>query len=385
MKQHLTGLVLFILFGSGFNPLLYSQQKKNSVKVNKSTPKTCCSSNIPSRNRTVKKLPAKTASIRTAQKNYEGMVYIPGGIFTMGADNKQGRSDEYPKHKVRVKSFYMDATELTNAQFAAFVNATGYKTTAEKEVDWNLLKKQLPPGTPKPASELLKPASLVFVHTNQEVDLQDYSQWWQWTKYASWKHPEGAGSGIAGKDNWPVVHISWYDATAYCRWAGKRLPTEAEWEYAARGGLQNNCYPWGNEQVDSGVVKCNTWQGSFPNRNDTTDGFYGTAPVKSFAANGYGLYDMAGNVWEWCADWYQSDYYRQFEKIAVTENPAGPAKSYDPNEPLVPKKVMRGGSFLCNEAYCSGYRVASRMKTSADSGMEHLGFRCVADTPIGKN
>lgn len=313
----------------------------------------------------------------TGNAGLAGMVAIPGGTFKMGADNSQARPDELPKHSVLVDPFWMDATEVTNRQFATFVKATGYVTTAERKPDWNEMQKQLPPGTPKPAEDLLVASSLVFKGTDRAVPLTDYSQWWQWVAGADWRHPEGPGSSVTGKDNYPVVQVSWDDAVAYARWAGKRLPTEAEWEWAARGGLPQAVYPWGNEPVDAGTPKANSWQGHFPDRNTKKDGFYGTAPAKSFTANGYGLYDMAGNVWEWCSDNYRPDYYQQLARAGVAKNPAGPAHSYDPDEPTVPKRVQRGGSFLCNDSYCSSYRSSARMKSSPDTGLSHAGFRCV--------
>jgi formylglycine-generating enzyme required for sulfatase activity len=305
------------------------------------------------------------------------MVYIPGGQFMMGADNEQAAQDEYPKHSVSVHDFWMDEHEVTNAQFAKFVEATGYITTAEKKPDWEQMKKQLPPGTPKPDENQLVAASLVFTPTSGKVDLNDYSQWWRWVPGADWKHPDGPGSDIKGKENYPVIHVSWDDAMAYCKWAGKRLPTEAEWEFAARGGLINNIYPWGNEHVNKGKPKANSWEGSFPDKNTAVDGFISLAPVKSFPANGYKLYDMAGNVWEWCSDWYRNDYYESVNSSQGVKDPKGPADSYDPEEPTIPKHVTRGGSFMCNDSYCSGYRVSRRMKTSYDSSMSNLGFRCV--------
>jgi len=375
----------FILLAIVTSQLLYAQNKTTNPKtvvtknIAKDTAgKDCCSKNIPSR------FPISNTAKSTlntgvlAKKIKAGMVWIEGGIFAMGGDNNQARADEFPKHTVQVSGFFMDETEVTNQQFEAFVKATGYITIAEKDVDWEVLKKQLPANTPKPDSEMLKAASLVFKPTTEAVDLQDYGQWWQWTHQANWRHPQGPNSTIVGKENYPVVHISWEDADAYCKWAGKRLPTEAEWEFAARGGLKNMPYSWGKESPDSGKIKCNYWQGNFPYLNTNKDGFYGAAPVKSFAPNGYGLYDMSGNVWEWCADLYNYNYYATFKNIKLALNPKGPLKSYDPDEPLVSKRVMRGGSFLCSDSYCSGYRSAARMKSSEDSGMEHLGFRCVS-------
>lgn len=228
--------------------------------------------------------------------SHTGMVLIPGATFSMGGDNKQASEDEYPKHAVTVSPFYMDVSEVTNAQFQKFIDATGYITTAEKKPDWEELKKSVPPGTPKPSDDMLVAASLVFKQSAGPVDLNDYNQWWSWVKGADWKHPEGPNSSIKCMENYPVVHVSWEDAQAYCKWAGKRLPTEAEWEFAARGGLTNEIYPWGNEGINEGQSKANSWEGKFPYLNEQKDGFVMAAPAKSFKPNGYGLYDMAGHV-----------------------------------------------------------------------------------------
>jgi formylglycine-generating enzyme len=336
-----------------------------------------CHENMPSRFAVASNQLASSYSENTGTASHLNMLLIKGGEFVMGSSDQRGRDDEFPSHKVKVDDFWMDATEVTNAQFRQFVEATGYITTAEKAPDWEELKKQLPEGTPKPAEDVLIAASLVFTPPDKPVSLNNASQWWSWQKGADWKHPEGPNSTIEGKDNYPVVHVSWDDANAYAKWAGKRLPTEAEWEYAARGGLKNDPFPWGTEEVEDGKAKANTWQGTFPNTNTDWDGFKGLAPAKSFAPNSFGLYDMAGNVWEWCSDWYQPEYYEQVaEHLAV--NPQGPSSSYDPLEPSAPKRVVRGGSFLCNASYCTGYRVAARMKSSPDTGLENTGFRCVS-------
>ena len=313
--------------------------------------------------------------IQQISASHDGMVWIEGGEFMMGANDDEGRADEYPQHRVRLEGFWMDATEVTNAQFKIFVDSTGYITTAEIKPDWILLKKQLPAGTPKPPDSVLVASSLVFHQQPPGTGLENPGAWWLWKRGADWKHPQGPSSNILGKENYPVVHISWDDAVAYCKWAGKRLPTEAEWEFAARGGI-NGKYPWGNEAIEQGTPKANTWQGIFPSMNTGWDKFKGSSPVKSFKANPFGLFDMAGNVWEWCSDWYRDDYYASVKKQLLV-NPKGPATSYDPQEPTVFKKVVRGGSFLCNDSYCKGYRVTSRMKTATDTGLEHTGFRCV--------
>jgi sulfatase modifying factor 1 len=306
-----------------------------------------------------------------------GMAWIPGGTFLMGTNDKESFPDERPSHLVQVLSFWIDQHDVTNAEFSEFVKATRYVTTAERKVDWEDLKKELPPGTPKPAESALAPGSLVFTPTSGPVPLNDLSAWWRWVSGANWRHPEGPESTIQGRENHPVVQVSWNDAVAYAQWAGKRLPTEAEWEFAARGGLEAKRYVWGDEFKPSGKYMANTWQGVFPVRDTGEDNFVGTSPVGSFPANGYGLYDMAGNVWQWCSDWYRVDSNIEAASKNVCRNPGGPAESYDPGDPYAPKRVVKGGSFLCNPDYCESYRPSARRGTPPDTGSSHTGFRCV--------
>jgi sulfatase modifying factor 1 len=294
-----------------------------------------------------------------------GMVWIPSGTFYMGDDN--GNPDERPAHLVTLNGFWMDKYEVTNEQFDKFVKATGYVTVAERKPS----AEQIPGAT----KDALVAGSVVFRPPAGEVPLTNHLAWWKYVAGADWRHPDGPDSNIEGKEKYPVVHVCWEDAVAYVKWAGKRLPTEAEWEYASRGGLDRQPYTWGTAPPDE--KKANLWQGKFPSENTGADGFKGTAPVGSFPPNGYGLYDMAGNVWEWCADWYRPDYYAKSPPV----NPPGPAESFDPEEPATPKRVMRGGSFLCSDVYCSGYRPSARMKSSPDTGLSHTGFRCVSAVP----
>jgi formylglycine-generating enzyme required for sulfatase activity len=246
-------------------------------------------------------------------------------------------------------------------------------------VDWDLIKQQLPPGTPKPHDSLLLPGSLLFKKTKESVpNLYDFSQWWRWTTGANWKQPEGKGSSINEKDNHPVVHLSFEDAMAYCNWAGRRLPTEAEWEFAARGGKRDKIYFWG-DLTDKLSSYVNSWEGEFPVDNTQADGFEKSAPVKTYPPNGYGLYEISGNVWEWTSDWYSSQYYQYCKENSITNNPKGPKEAFNPSNPYVDERVIRGGSFLCNASYCASYRVSSRMATDPNTSLEHLGFRTVID------
>lgn len=310
-------------------------------------------------------------------KKKDGMVLIPSGILNMGGDNDQADANEFPKHKVAINSFWMDESEVTNNQYKEFVDATNYITTAERPINWEEIKITLPPETPPPADSLLQPGALVFHQLTKQVPLNNPALWWRWTVWANWKHPEGPDSNLKNKMNHPVVHVSWEDATAYAKWANKRLPTEAEWEWAARGGRENTIYPWGNESVNEGRPKANFWQGTFPYKNIASDGYETTAPVKSFPPNDYGLYDMAGNVWEWCSDWLDVEFYKKSN--ASKPNTEGPTLGFNPYNPYLPEKVIRGGSFLCNDGYCSGYRNARRMGSSTDTGLNHTGFRCVKE------
>jgi sulfatase modifying factor 1 len=305
------------------------------------------------------------------------MLWIPGGEFTMGSDGSLARPEEQPPHRVRVSGFWIDEHEVTNAQFRRFVDATHYLTTAERPVDWNEIRKQSPPGTPKPADAMLQPGALVFTPPSKAVPLDDVSGWWKWTVGANWQHPEGPKSNLDGRDDHPVVQVSWDDAVAYAQWAGKRLPTEAEWEFAARGGLEGKTFSWGDEPYSEQKPQANIWQGEFPYKNTAADGFVRTAPVKSFPSNGYGLFDMSGNVWEWCSDWYDARFYSRSNPRAVGENPQGPERSFDPANPYQPQRSQRGGSFLCSNSYCTRYRPSARTGCSPYTGMSHVGFRCV--------
>jgi formylglycine-generating enzyme required for sulfatase activity len=313
-----------------------------------------------------------------------GMVWVPSGEFLMGSDHRLAKPNERPAHKVDVNGFWMDRTHVTNAQFARFVEATHYVTTAERKPDWETIKAQVPPGTPRPDDSVLIPGAMVFVGTDAPVSLDDYSQWWRYVPGASWRHPQGPGSSIDGKDDHPVVQVSYEDVLAYAKWAGKRLPTEAEWEFAARGGLEQATYAWGDEFKPDGKPMANTWDVQarpFPVVSAKAGGAVGTSPVKTFPANGYGLYDMTGNAWQWVADWYRFDYFGQQAGRGAIDNPQGPADSYDPEDrgvpPQAPKRVTRGGSFLCNVTYCLSYRPSARRGNDPFNPMSHIGFRLV--------
>lgn len=299
-----------------------------------------------------------------------GMENPTGGV----CGGKDPMDDARPIHRVRVKAFWMDETEVTNDQFEAFVKATGYVTVAERAPT----QEQFPDALP----ELLVAGSLVFSPPPSRVPLDDSHQWWSYIPGASWRHPLGPGSDIKGRGNYPVVHIAYEDAERYASWAGKRLPTEAEWEFAARGGLTGKLYAWGDDLQPKKSWLANIFQGEFPVLGADTgaDGFVGIAPVKRYAPNGFGLYDVAGNVWEWVSDWYRPDYYRSlFASGKIADNPKGPESSFDPSSPGEQKRVHRGGSFLCTDTYCTRYMVGSRGKGEISSSTNHLGFRCAKD------
>lgn len=302
----------------------------------------------------------------------EEMVTLPGGEFLMGSDRHY--PDEGPAHRAAVDAFSVDPHPVTNRDFSEFVEATGYRTVAERPLD-----PELYPGVP---ADSLAPGSAVFVMTDGPVDLRDWSNWWQWTPGASWRCPEGPGSDVNGREDHPVVHVCHEDAAAFCEWAGKSLPSEAEWEYAARGGLDAAEFVWGDDDPQESRPLANTWQGRFPYENTELDGWTRTSPVGAFPPNGYGLHDMAGNVWEWTDDWYQR---RRRAAAAPTccvpLNPRGGSAqgSLDPSQPQtpVPRKVLKGGSYLCSIQYCFRYRPAARQAQTIDTGLSNLGFRCV--------
>jgi len=283
--------------------------------------------------------------------------------------------DARPIHRVYVDGFYMDKTDVTNSQFAEFVKATGYVTLAERTPRAEDL-----PGVPP---EDLVPGGLVFSSPNKAVQLDNYLQWWLFVKGANWHHPSGPKSDIRGKGDYPVVQIAYADAEAYAKWAEERLPTEAEWEFAARGGLTGKPFVWGDEFRPKGTWMANTHQGHFPNTDTGEDGFIGTSPVGHYPANAYGLYDMAGNVWQWTSDWYRPDYYQQLAAIGgVARNPRGPEAPFDPEDPNERKKVQRGGSYLCTDQYCSRYIVGTRGNGEVSTSTNHLGFRCVKNVQV---
>lgn len=374
IRRIVFGLKNILLTGFVFVLLIQCKEEK---KVDKSSMK----ENV-SKKKEVKKVDLAVIKEKPdAIKTPVGMVWISGGEFEQGAvsHDKMAMDHEKPSHKVTVDGFFMDVTEVTNAQFSKFVKATGYKTIAEREIDWEEMKKQVPEGTPKPHDSILQPGSLTFKKTKSSLpNLFDFSQWWKWTIGANWKHPNGPKSTIKGLDNHPVVQIAYEDALAYCNWAGRRLPTEAEWEYAASGGKVGTMFFWGDDRSQL-AKSANSWEGEFPVTNTKIDGFERRAPVKSYIPNGYGLYDMAGNVWEWTNDWYNTNYYKELAASGiVTKNPTGAITAYNPQSPYAKEKIIKGGSFLCSDSYCASYRLSARMASSMDSSAEHTGFRTVA-------
>ena len=317
----------------------------------------------------------------------QSMTFIPAGEFDMGGENAdfmndwplsaQSRSDERPVHKVKISNFWISTTLVTNKEFKEFIDATGYITTAEVSPKLEDIMKSLPPGSREPSKEFLVPGSMVFNAPKNKVSLNNPLSWWSWVPGANWKNPEGPNSNIINRMDHPVVHVSYYDAKAYANWKGMSLPTESQWEYAARGGENQKTFIWGNTPLENMNTVINIWEGIFPNLNTKIDGYVTTSPVEAFPPNKYGLYDMSGNVWEWVLDWYDVKAYEIRSKNDISIDPQGPQESFDPYEPYIQKRVIRGGSFLCNDDYCSGYRPAARMKNSPDTSSNHIGFRIV--------
>jgi len=321
------------------------------------------------------------AALRSEGPTHPNMIWIPGGTFRMGSDRHY--AEEAPAHDVTVSGFWIDRTPVTNRQFRKFVNETGYVTFAELKPNADDYPGALP--------HMLKAGSLVFSPPKHPVDLRDWSQWWAFKFGANWRRPYGPRSSISGRDDHPVVHVAYRDAEAYAKWAGKDLPTEAEWEFAARGGFDGAEFAWGDEFTPGGQHRANTWQGNFPHENRCEDGFDRTSPVTAFPPNRYGVYDMIGNVWEWTSDWYAPQHQADASKACcVPENPRGAPEegSYDPRQPLIkiPRKVIKGGSHLCAPNYCRRYRPAARHAEPVDTSTSHLGFRCVTRTPgVGRS
>jgi formylglycine-generating enzyme required for sulfatase activity len=344
--------ILFYLF---FGCKDQSKYKSNTIKNNDSS--------------------GQTSSFETPK----GMIWVESKTFIQGAKDTDmsAMNREKPAHYVTVDGFFIDATEVTNKQFKDFIEATNYITVAERQINWEDIKKEVPPETPKPHDSILQPGSLIFnKNVNTVVNMQNYAQWWTWKIGADWKHPQGPESSIEGQDNYPVVHVAYEDALAYCKWANRRLPTEAEWESAAQGTQTDAIFPWGN---DPEVLnkRANTWQGQFPVINNPLDGFEYIAPVKSFEPNTIGIYDMSGNVWEMTSDYFNVNYYSSLKGDTNIVNPTGAASPFNGDNPYVKERIIKGGSFLCNASYCSSYRISARMGTSTDTGSDHVGFRTV--------
>jgi formylglycine-generating enzyme required for sulfatase activity len=377
-------VLLLALAGGGFALAYGATSFWNAGVRRSSTPATVLTANRPAEDSTGEFEPTIENKAMPPEALPTGMVWIPGGEFSMGCDDPRScpcggpdsMPDARPIHRVYVDGFWMDETEVTNEQFEEFVTATGYVTIAEQVPR----AEDFPKEYPKPPPENLVAGSTVFIPTQGPVPFDSHYRWWQYVEGANWRHPLGPYSDIRGKNKYPVVQIAYDDAVAYCNWAGKRLPTEAEWEFAARGGMAGRRYAWGDELQPDDRWMANIYQGKFPVLGGDTgaDGFIGIAPVAQYPANRYGIYDLAGNVWEWCSDWYRSDYYASLAANArVARNPQGPTQPYDPAEPLERKHVHRGGSFLCTDKYCTRYMVGTRGKGESLTASNHCGFRCV--------